>query len=231
MNRTTKKLVEAIAPSLVYRYLRLLRLTTRLDCHNRSVMERVRRSDGQCIFAFWHSRLVIMPFVHTGEPLVVLQSRHRDSRMLGRVLERFGIEQAWGSSTRGGAAALRDVLRKIRQGYDLAIAPDGPRGPRRRAQVGVITAGRLSGKPIVPLSCSARPATRVNSWDRLLVPWLFSRAVFEFGEPIRVPRAADADEEERLRLHLETELDRLTDTADRGMGLAEEEPRPPVEGT
>lgn len=231
MNPTTKKLVEAIAPSLVYGYLRLLRLTMRLDYHNRSVMEGVRGADGQCIFAFWHSRLAIMPFVHSGEPLVVLQSRHRDSRMLGRVMERFGIEQAWGSSTRGGAAALRDVLRKIREGYDLAIAPDGPRGPRRRAQVGVITAARLSGKPIVPLSCSARPATRVNSWDRLVVPWPFSRAVFEFGEPIRVPRAADPDEQERLRQHLETELDRLTDVADRGVKLAEEEPRPPIEGS
>jgi lysophospholipid acyltransferase (LPLAT)-like uncharacterized protein len=229
MNRTAKKLLEAIAPGLIYAYLRLLRWTVRGEIRNGSVVEEVHRTDGQCIFAFWHSRLVLVRFAYSGERLVVLQSRHRDSRMIGRVMRRFGVEQAWGSSSRGGAAALREVLRKIREGFDMAIAPDGPRGPRRRVAPGVIAAARLSGKPIVPLTYSARPARRARSWDRMVIPWPFARVLYEYGAPIHVRRSADEQEQERLRQQLERELDRMTDALDSEIGLGQEDPRPPIE--
>jgi len=219
MKPRNKRIVEAVAPSLAYWYLRLLQATTRRSYRNQEALARAREIGGAYIMAFWHSRLLLMRFGYPDSNAVVLQSQHRDSRMLARVMSRFDTGQVWGSTTRGGISAVREVLRRIKAGKDIAIAPDGPRGPRRRAQIGTITIARLAGKAIVPMAYSARPSARLRSWDRQLVPYPFSRATYAYGEPIVVPRRAGAEEEERIRLTLEQELNRLTDELDCALGV------------
>lgn len=231
MSPLAKRIVEALAPPLAYWYIRFLGLTMRPQFRDRERQARARDSTGPYIMAFWHSRLVMMRFGYPDSRCVVLQSQHRDSRMLGRVMTRFGIGQVWGSTTRGGTKAVREVLRRIRDGYDVAIAPDGPRGPRRRAQAGVIAIARMSGKPILPMAYSAKPALRLRSWDRLLLPHPFSRVLYVYGEPISIDRRADAAEQERLRQALEDELNRLTDLVDTEVGLPLVDPAPLAEST
>jgi len=227
MSPLGKRIIEAIAPSLAYWYIRLLQATIRRRYRNREAVDRaVRLADAQ-IYVFWHSRLVFMRFAWFGDKGIVLQSRHRDSRMLGRVMSRFGLGQVWGSTTRGGMSAVREVIRRMKDGYSLAIAPDGPRGPQRRVQPGVITIARMSGAPIVPMAYSARPSRRLGSWDRMTLPFPFGRALFVYGEPMRVDRRADDAERERLRVALEDELNRLTDLVDAEMGVPLLEPAPP----
>jgi lysophospholipid acyltransferase (LPLAT)-like uncharacterized protein len=202
-------------------------MTMRIEYRHADVLDRVRREHGHYILAFWHSRFVLMPFAYPGGRIVVLVSRHRDGRMTGEILRRFGLECAWGSSTAGGAGALRDILRRVRAGYDVGVTPDGPRGPRRRAKPGVVATARLSGLPIVPVAFSACPARRLRSWDRTLVPRFFARGLFVYGEPIRVDRAADAEGQAASRERVEAELDRLTDLADAAVGTPPEQARLP----
>jgi len=225
MSLLRSRLLTTLAPHLAYAYIRWLGATVRVRYDNREALERARARSGPYVLVFWHARLVLMRQAYPDRRMVVLHSRHRDSRLLGQVMQRFGIDQAWGSSTEGGAAGLRDVLRRIRAGADIGIAPDGPRGPRRRVQPGVIALARLSGAPIVPVSYSARPARRLRSWDRTLLPLPFGRAVFLYGDPLVVPHDADRVACERARLELEATLDRLTDEADDRVGLAREDPR------
>lgn len=224
-----RKLLPFLAPRLAYLYIRLLHATMRLTYVNRETLDRLRAETGGYILAFWHSRYVLMPYGCEPRRIAALLSMHQDSRMLGQILERFGVQLAFGSSTRGGLRGMRQALRMVRSGLDLGIAPDGPKGPRRRVKPGVIVAARLTGLPIVPVSFSARPARRLGSWDRTVVPAPFAAGRFVYGEPIHVARAADEDEQERLRARLEVELDRVTDLADEGVGLGLEEARPPVE--
>ncbi len=227
MNRLIEALLFAVVPRLAWSYLRLVGATMRLSYRNRDALERARRGRGPYILAFWHSRFVMMPWAYPGEKLAVLSSTHRDSRLLARLLERFGLTIVPGSSSSGGAAGFRGLLRRVGDGYDVGITPDGPRGPRRRAKEGVIATARLSGIPIVPVAFSARPARRLASWDRTLVPWPFARGLYVYGEPIGVPREAGPAACEGLRQRLERELDRLTDLADLELGLAIEESRDP----
>jgi hypothetical protein len=159
---------------------------------------------------------------------VVLSSNHRDAEALVRILRKFGIEQARGSSTSGGATGLRQILRKVAEGCDVGLTPDGPRGPRRRVQPGVVAIARFTGLPIIPVTFSASPSRRLRSWDRTLVPKFFSKGVFIYGDPIVVPRNADDRAQEDGRLALERELDRITDLADDAVTLAREDARPPV---
>jgi lysophospholipid acyltransferase (LPLAT)-like uncharacterized protein len=231
MKAIKRSIVEALAPRLAYRLIRFLGWSARIEYRNRDVLERARRESGPYILTFWHSRFALMPFCYPGNRMVVLHSRHRDARMLAQVMARFGHAQAWGSTTAGGATGVRQILRFIRDGHDVGMTPDGPRGPRRRVQPGVIALARLSGKPIVPVAYSARPARRLGSWDRTLVPWPFARALFVYGEAIRVPRDADETAQEALRARLEQELDRLTDLCDDELGVPREDPRPEVAAT
>jgi hypothetical protein len=228
MNPVAQWLLFNVAPPVAHAYIRLLRRTMRIEVRGAEVLEAARRDPGQYILCFWHARFVLMPYCYPGPRIVVLSSNHRDAEALVRILRKFGIEQARGSSTEGGAAGLRQVLRKVAQGCDVGLTPDGPRGPRRRVQPGVVAVARFTGLPIIPVTFSASPSRRLRTWDRTLLPKLFSKGVFVYGDPIVVSRDATASTQEEKRLALESELDRITDLADDAMTLVREDARLPV---
>ncbi len=110
---------------------------------------------GRCVSsAFWHGRQLMMPLAYRGRGVHVLISRHRDGELIHRIVGRFGLHSVRGSTTRGGAAALRQLIRLGRSGVDLAVTPDGPRGPRQVAQIGALQLAKATGLPIVPLTFS-----------------------------------------------------------------------------
>ncbi len=122
------------------------------------------------ILAFWHRYLVLMRYAYFGSRMSVLVSQSWDGELTAQTLAHLGIDTCRGSTSQGGAAALRDLLRRARDGSDLAFTPDGPRGPLRRVQPGVIVAAALSGLPIQPVAIGATRRKLLRSWDRMLVP-------------------------------------------------------------
>jgi lysophospholipid acyltransferase (LPLAT)-like uncharacterized protein len=166
------------------------------------------------IHAFYHDQLLMMTYSYLGRSrgrqLVVLSSRHRDGEYVSRTLERFGHRMVRGSTGRGGAAGLRELIRSLRGGQDVAVAVDGPRGPRHHVQTGVIEAARLGAAPIVPVAFAASRARTLRSWDAFLVPVPLARGAFVYGEPIAVPADADRAAMEMARRVLQDRLDRLT---------------------
>jgi hypothetical protein len=149
----------------------------------------------------------------------VLASRSRDGELLSRFARGFGFRVIRGSSSRGAATALRRLGRLLTEGrVEVAIAPDGPRGPRYVAHPGAVILARLAGAPIVPVGFGASRGTALGSWDACLVPHPFARAAVVFGEPIRVPPDADRAALERCRKDLEAALRRVTEEADRVAG-------------
>ncbi len=150
-----------LVPRLAVWWIRLTRAVTRVRFVNRDVVERLQQSGTPYILAFWHGRLFLMPYAYPGKKIAILISEHRDGELISRTMNRFGFSTARGSTTRGGALGLREILRKIDAGFDAAFTPDGPRGPREEVQMGVIAAARLSGAPIVPVAYSC---TKKNSF-------------------------------------------------------------------
>jgi len=228
MNPVAQWLLFNVAPPVAHVYIRLLHRTMRIEVRGAEALEGARRDPGHYILTFWHSRFVLMPYCYPGPRIVVLSSNHRDAEALVRILRKFGIEQARGSSTSGGATGMRQILRKVEEGCDVGLTPDGPRGPRRRVQPGVVAVARFTGLPIIPVTFSAAPSRHLRTWDRTLLPKLFSRGVFIYGDPVTVPRDAPVEVQEEKRQLLESELDRITDLADDAMALAREDARPPV---
>jgi lysophospholipid acyltransferase (LPLAT)-like uncharacterized protein len=171
------------------------------------------------IYGVWHGRILIVPWLNArfrrtdgARNVRVLASRSRDGELVAAFVRRFGLDVVRGSSSRGGAAALRELARALHAGDDVAVVPDGPRGPSGHAQAGIVSLAATSGAPIVPLGVAAWPARRLGSWDRFMVPAPFARCAVVFGAPVAVGRH---DDREAVRVAVEQALQTVTDAADR----------------
>lgn len=201
-------------PVLISGALWALSLTLRIRVLDLAHLgERWARGE-QVIVAFWHDRLILMPVMAGGRKACVLLSRHRDGEIAMRAAARWGVHSVRGSVTRGAVGGFLNLLRAFRQGYTVAVVPDGPRGPRHVAKPGVIHLARAAGAPIVPVSYAASRAIRLRSWDRFLIPLPFARVVLITGEPVSVRADAGREELERSREILESRLDELGQAAD-----------------
>lgn len=168
----------------------------------------------QVIVSFWHGRILLMPFPYRGRKACIMNSIHRDGEIITRVIKRFGIHAVRGSSTRGWMGGLKGMLEAHRQGYDLIVVPDGPRGPRCKAKPGVLQLARATGAPIFPVSYAAAWKITIRSWDRLLIPFPFSRVTYIAGQPVHVPANASPELMEAKRQELENILLSITELAD-----------------
>jgi len=209
--------VQSIAAWLIVRYIHLAHATTRWDVEGLEHVEAIRNAGRPLIACFWHQRIMMMRFLwREPAPFSVLVSPHRDGRQLSRIMRRLGVNIIEGSSNREGAAGLRGVIRTLKGGGCVAVTPDGPRGPRRRVQPGVIAAARAAGAPIVPAAFSVRRRALLGTWDRFLVALPFTRGVYVIGAPIDVGGL----EPEAARRLLEARLNEITGYADRLLGVA-----------
>lgn len=171
------------------------------------------------IMAIWHSRIMLFSYFFKGMNGSALVSRSDDGEIIARVLQAQGHETVRGSTSKGGLRAMskliKDLKNKRRPG---AIIPDGPRGPRFQVQPGVIMLAKKTGYPVIPASYSAKKIKVFSSWDRFILPYPFTRCRLIFGKPITVPADADQGGLENCRKTLETELNRITKSADRYFG-------------
>jgi lysophospholipid acyltransferase (LPLAT)-like uncharacterized protein len=166
------------------------------------------------IYCVWHNRLALAmaiwrKFVQRKQPerrLAALVSASRDGALLAQILENFGVQPVRGSTSRRGPQALLELTTWAERGWDLAITPDGPRGPREVVQDGVIALGQLTGLPIVPVTALIRGKVRLRSWDRFELPLPLAHCKVIFYPPIFVPRTADDSEREASRQRLEERL-------------------------
>jgi lysophospholipid acyltransferase (LPLAT)-like uncharacterized protein len=211
-----------LAPPLAAAAVRLLGATLRLREQGLDSMQALWASGQPLIYAVWHGRILMIPWLSARltrtrgvRTVCVLASRSRDGELVARWVDHFGLSVVRGSSSRGGAEALRALVTAVRSGLDVAVVPDGPRGPRERLQRGLVVLAAVTGAPVVPLGFAARPARRLASWDRFLVPWPFARAAVVFGAAVTVARGTD---QERAHADLERALCEATRAADRLVG-------------
>ena len=187
----------------------LLGKTLRIEWVGEENLEGVRREKKSVIYAFWHGRMLIFTYSHRKQKVHVLISQHRDGEYIARIIHRLGFVSVRGSTTRGGSKALFEMCEKTAAGFDVAVSPDGPKGPGFEVHPGIIYVAQRSGMPIVPITSSAENRWNLSSWDRFLIPKPFSKTVIMLGEPIYVP-----PELEEKRKELKQGMLELTEEAD-----------------
>ncbi|MDE1896932.1 MAG: DUF374 domain-containing protein [Rhodospirillales bacterium] len=187
---------QAFLARLLAGYLRwVLRLQFGLRVVGRDNLA-ILAEDKPVITAFWHETLPAMPVfwreAHKAgmkRPAVVLASRHRDGQLIGNIAREFGVGLVSGSSSKGGAAGLHELVRLMNSGTNVGLTPDGPRGPARRAAAGVAALAGLTGAAVLPCAAAtSRFITLKKSWDNMRIPLPFGRVVLVCGAPLLVPR-------------------------------------------
>jgi lysophospholipid acyltransferase (LPLAT)-like uncharacterized protein len=168
------------------------------------------------LFALWHGRMFLSIQAHRHEGIVTMASRSKDGEIIALWLSRNGYSVVRGSSSRGGSEALREMVRRVRSGRAAALTVDGPTGPPRKVQPGIVELARLTGGWILPITSSSARPRFLSSWDRYLLPRPFSRNVVLYGEPFGI----DANEsDDHAREQIAAALDRATAEADRVAGV------------
>jgi len=165
------------------------------------------------LYLFWHENLLLPAYTHSSAKIAVLVSQHRDGELIAQIVRMLRGLTIRGSTTRGGAAAMREMLRRGR-GRHLAITPDGPRGPRRVLQDGAIYLASRTGMAVVPVGCAYRDAWRMRSWDRFAIPKPGTRAVCRVGNLIEIPPDLDRAGVEDYRQRAQTGMDQIQKEAD-----------------
>ena len=191
-----------------------LMMTVRWRTENPAGLRALLSDHDGFILVFWHEHILSMPWLWPRRhAMTALQSPHPDGRMLAHTVNHLGVRTVWGSSNRNALSGLRGLKRVLDQGRIATITPDGPRGPARTMAEGLPLMARLSGAPVLLIGLSCKPAIRLNSWDRALLPLPFGRGAIVWDE-VRYPEGADLSEvaaEWAARLTaVEAEADRIT---------------------
>jgi len=172
-------------------FIRALYATWRVTEVNADGWRALRAKKKPFVFALWHGELLPLVMWHRFQGVKILISEHRDGEMIARIINRFGFPAIRGSTTRGGARALLAMCDWLASGGEVAVTPDGPRGPARTFASGAIVAAHRVGAPIVAVGVSASSAWRLRSWDGFMIPKPFARVVVAYSDPIYV-EAVDA---------------------------------------
>ncbi len=206
-----------LAAAAGYGLTRLLGSTWRMDLEDAS-NALAEIASGPVIFSLWHNRLalsipVYRHFFLTRQPrrrLAALVSASKDGAILARVLEHHGVQPVRGSSSRRGGQAMLELTTWAARGYDIAITPDGPRGPRCEVQEGAVMLAQACGLPIVPISATIDWKSECSSWDAFQFPYPFTRCHIRVDELVRVKRDADDIERETARRILQERMDAMS---------------------
>ncbi len=201
---------------VVFISLRTLAMTIRFKWDDRSEIIN-HPPTGPMIFCIWHNRLGlsmeayrILGKIRPNPGMAAMVSASKDGGFLTAILERFKVQPVRGSSSRRGPQVLLELTTWAERGYDLAITPDGPRGPCYVVQEGVMALAQLTGLPIIPFSYDATWKIRAKSWDRFQIPLPFTRCEMNAAGPIVVPRDISDAQREALRQQLERTLRKIS---------------------
>jgi len=171
-----------VLPPLVYVFITLIKLTSKIRHVHNETAYKIWDEGGNFIVCFWHGRLLMMPFANRRGRGKVLISRHRDGEFIARTMMYFRLGSIRGSYRKeGSVSSLREIMSALKKGFDVAITPDGPKGPRYHVKEGIIELARLTGKSIMPLTYSASKKKLLNHGTVLFCPCPF-QGLFLCGE-------------------------------------------------
>jgi lysophospholipid acyltransferase (LPLAT)-like uncharacterized protein len=177
--------------------IRLLASTWRIRVVHGERLEGLRATGKPFIFSLWHGQMLPLIWHHRGHDVGVLISQHKDGEIIARIAHALGLWAIRGSTTRGAARALIEMVNVLGAGREIAITPDGPRGPARSFAPGAVVVAFRAKVPILPVAASASRAWRLTSWDGFMIPKPFARVTIAYGEPafVEATTARQAAEE------------------------------------
>lgn len=187
-----------VVPYILQLFVRFIYVTSKKIFHHPAKL-----NDDVYVVAFWHGELLMQPFNYQKlKPLgkvSAMISEHRDGESITRTVEHLGIHSIRGSSTRGGAKALIGAIKELKGGDDIAITPDGPKGPRHSVADGIVAICQKTNAKILVFNCKPTKYWQFNSWDKFMVPKPFGTLEFFISEPVDIGGLKNDEAKELVR--------------------------------
>lgn len=189
-------------PSLLLTIIRFLGLTSKIRVHGKENL-----NANPSVYVLWHGEAVMMPWIYFNEfalntKYASIVSEHGDGEVASATLERMGIVTLRGSTSKGGAKALKKAISFIKKGGSIIITPDGPRGPRHSVADGAVAIAQIAKMPIIAVSCRASLAWNLKSWDKMFIPKPFSKIEFYVGEPFYVSGLSKEEAKNKIKTRM-----------------------------
>jgi lysophospholipid acyltransferase (LPLAT)-like uncharacterized protein len=201
-----------------YWAIRLIGATLRWEIEGLQKTDSIHAAGKQIILTFWHGRIFLATYYFRNRGIVVMTSQNRDGEYIARVIQRFGYKAARGSSSRGSHRATVECLRAMKDGKDMGLTLDGPRGPRYVAKPGAAYLAKKSGNPVLPFNVAVEKKWVMRSWDHFQIPRPFSRAVVLVGDPIYAEAGVNREQMQAIETRIQGALDELRDRSDAWWG-------------
>jgi len=201
-----------VLSALAWLYIQLIGKTSRITVKGDN------KYPGTALYALWHRQEVLMIYLHRNRGICGLVSKSKDGEYMARILKRFGFTFVRGSTTTGGIMALRGLIKAARDGYSVAITPDGPKGPIFKVQPGIVYLAQKAGVPIIPAACALSKKLILGSWDKYQFPLPFGRIEAVYGQPFHI---AEGDDVAAKAVELENILNALTAEAEELLARSE----------
>jgi lysophospholipid acyltransferase (LPLAT)-like uncharacterized protein len=193
------RLLLFLLPRLYRLLMRIIMATCKVRYVGRESLDVLKGEGKSWVFGVWHENTAITVYTERNTACAMMASDSRDGEIIARGIELCGNIPVRGSSSKGGAKAAKAMVRLLRAGHPAAMTPDGPRGPLRELQTGILSISAMSGCPILPYHAVADRQWVFTSWDRHRVPKPFSTVWISIGEPYFVDRAELSANEEAVR--------------------------------
>ena len=199
-----RAILQNIAPRVIYIVTNILYMTCKKKFHTKISPKKLSEPT---IVAFWHGDLlsVLKGYILfcSNSNIDSIVSEHRDGEMIAKIVSLFGGGTIRGSSTRGGIKALKQSFKTLQNGRNLAITPDGPKGPRHSVADGIVMISQKKNVPIVTFNCKPTEYWQFKSWDRFVIPKPFSTLDFYIGEPFFLEGLSMQESKELIKERLE----------------------------
>ncbi|QDF30078.1 lysophospholipid acyltransferase family protein [Halarcobacter anaerophilus] len=191
-------LVTKVVPFIMQLFVRFIYISSKKVFHHPKI-----DSKEPFIVAFWHGELLMQPFnykrIRPKGKVSAMISEHKDGEAITRTVEYLGIDSIRGSSTRGGAKALIGAIKELKAGYDIAITPDGPKGPRHSVADGIVAISQKTNARILIFNCRPTKYWQFNSWDKFIVPKPFGKLEFFIQEPLDISSLEQKEAKELIQ--------------------------------
>ncbi len=207
-----------VLSAIVWSLVRLLGSTLRV--RQERVPEPLTTDGQKAVIVLWHGCTLAPVNLYRGRRYWALISLSRDGEIQNHIFQRFGFQTIRGSTGRGGLRGALEAARKVRDGGVLCFTPDGPRGPHREVQPGVLLIAQKSGAPIYPVGVSARPCRFLPTWDHYMIPLPFAEVWLVFGDAIHVADGLSSEEMEQKRLEIQAALAAVQSRAETCAGVS-----------
>jgi len=177
-------------------------------------LDKILKEKSNHIFVVWHGRFIVPIYIHRGKKICPMISLHADGEMIAQTMYKLGYRPVRGSSTRGGKKAFHEMVNIVRHGTPGAIIPDGPKGPRHQFKPGTLYIAQQTESYLIPMTFAANRKIVFKSWDKFMLPLPFSKVIFLYEKPVKIPGKTSSQQLAKIRSDIENRMILLEKQAD-----------------